>query len=583
MAPPHDLVRSLNVLLAITDPTCFPPFLDNVFPLLRNLDARHFRLRIIACRNNGVHELPPLPADFDFKTYNKDDDVKSLKQADARDEQVNEYCSWAHLLILAPMDADSLARMLAGMTSNLHLQILRSWDVSKRILLIPAMSSLMWENPMSKKQIGKIRRKWPWVKVLSPLLWTFDGGGRQHLPWEGKDSFLESIHSQVGVITIERKVDHTGPRLPPELWSMILDFTGDWELATALNIYTTIPVPVEWCSANSESGPQTSMEKIEWALLTHPYPEINKVLDSERPTRLSQVCIDLIMRFAMVPVLRHLEQNHREAFFSAFSGAYLPFTASSVFPKPKVLEFWRTSSSFSTLEYNTDCIDNASCQGYVAVLDWWFYSGLPLKYTEAALEKASSRGHINVLEWWRQHGTHSERPGTPHPENSSSSAQSSIRHPSQSPPPLRLKVGKSISYATLSGSLPTMRWWFTSGIPFPHEDSVAKLASTHGYTHILDYWHSVRGEKMLFDNQVLVGATKMGHANVLEWWLRSGLRVEYKICDIEEALEDGVEGERGGQVKKWWVENGLSKVRTAEWMRTKVLEGRRDHGGDWDR
>jgi hypothetical protein len=564
--PSTELVRSLNVLLAVTDPVCFRPFFDTIAPLLLKLDTRHFRLRILACRNNGTSELPPLPPGLDLKTYTKDDELRSLKQADARDEQAHEYCSWADLLILAPIDADSLARMLSGMTSNLHLQILRSWDVSKKILLIPGMSTLMWENPMTKKQLSKIRRKWPWIRVLSPLLWTFDTAGRQHLSWEGTGSFLESIQAQVaGLITIERNVDHPGPRLPPELWSIILDFTGDWELATALDVHTTLPVPPEWRSASSEAGPQTSMEKLEWALLTCPYTEINKVIDAERPNRLSQVCIDLIIRFAMVPVLRHLEAHHKEVFWSTFGDSYLPFTASSVFGKTQVLEFWRTAPSFVKKEYTCDAMDNASCVGFVHVLDWWFNSGLPLKYSEAALEKASSRGHIAVLEWWKQHGTHNDK--------SANSSQAADTPSLSSRQLLRLKVGKSISYATLSGALRTLSWWYTSGIPFPHEDSVAKLASTHGYTHVLDYWHTVRGEKMLFDNQVLVGATKMGHANVLEWWKRSGLRVEYKICDIEEALEDGVEGERGEQVKRWWVQNGLNEVGTGEWMKTKILEG----------
>tara|TARA_R110002003_G_scaffold62_2_gene5570 strand:- start:25707 stop:26195 length:489 start_codon:yes stop_codon:yes gene_type:complete len=137
---------------------------------------------------------------------------------------------------------------------------------------------------------------------------------------------------------------------------------------------------------------------------------------------------------------------------------------------------------------------------------------------------------------------------------------------------LKLKVGKSITYATQSGCLSAIQFWVDSGIPFSHEDTIAKIASTHGHTHILHYWRKLRGEKMLFDNQVLVGPTKMGHADVLEWWKRSGLRVEYKTCDIEEALEDGVEGEKGEGVRRWWALNGLNLgVGTSEWMRVKVL------------
>ncbi|KAK5049141.1 hypothetical protein LTR16_010994, partial [Cryomyces antarcticus] len=79
-------------------------------------------------------------------------------------------------------------------------------------------------------------------------------------------------------------------------------------------------------------------------------------------------------------------------------------------------------------------------------------------------------------------------------------------------------------------------------------------------------------DKMIFDNQVLVGATKMGHADVLEWWKNSGLRVEYKTCDVEEALEDGLEGRRGEEVRRWWARNGLNLgIGTSEWMKTKFL------------
>ena len=78
---------------------------------------------------------------------------------------------------------------------------------------------------------------------------------------------------------------------------------------------------------------------------------------------------------------------------------------------------------------------------------------------------------------------------------------------------------------------------------------------------------------MIFDCQVLVGPTKNGHDNVLEWWRRSGLRVEFKTCDIEEALEDAdpVSGAEG-RVRRWWARNGLNLgVGTSEWMKTKVL------------
>lgn len=496
------------------------------------------------------------------------------------DTKVAEYCSWADLLVLAPLDAENIARMLHGFTNNLHLQILRSWDVSKKILLIPGMSTLMWENPMSRKQISKIRRKWIWIRVLPPYLWTFDAQGRKNQQWEGSKAFNDSIHTQIDLMavgdrTIALPVAHMptltptkskGPRLPPELWSIILEFTNDWELATTLNIHTNLAIPHEWRQSASEEGPKTAVQRLEWTLLTYPYSVIKNLFDAEKPTRISRLCIEVIMRFGMVPILSHLENAHKDLFWGTFGHTFLPHKA-SVFGKTEILEYWRTSPMFLTKEYSAEAVDNASRAGSIQALTWWYNSGLPLKYTEAALEQASSQGHIPVLQWWKEHSMYRTSPIT-----SSSPQDERDDRGSTQRQHLKLKVGKSITYATQAGSLPSIHFWVDSGIPFSHEDTIAKLASTHGHTHILDYWRKLRGEKMLFDNQVLVGPTKQGRADVLEWWKRSGLRVEYKTCDIEEALEDGVEGDAGERVRKWWARNGLNLgVGTSEWMRVKVL------------
>lgn len=561
---------SLNVLVAITEPSAFK-FGCAIVARLNRL--HNVSLRIIACSQfpNAANSNLPSYLEPVWQTHSAEGHAApSWLHEDFLEESVAEYCSWADLLILAPLNADNLTRMLHGSTDNLHLQIVRSWDVSKKIFLIPAMSTLMWENPMSKKQMSKIRRKWNWVLRLPPFLWSFDASGRKYQPWEGHKVFNESIQTQidrmaVGDRTIALPTAHMptltptkskGPRLPPELWSIILEFTRDWELATTLDVHTNLSVPPEWRQAASEVGPKTSMQKLEWALLTYSYPDTKRLLDTERPTRISRLCIELVMRFAMVPILTHLEHSHKDLFWGTFGHAFLPHKA-SVFGKIEILEYWRTSPTFLTKEYSTEAIDNASRTNSVQALDWWYDSGLPLKYTEAALEQASSQGHIQVLKWWKEHSRYRSAPVT------------------ESKPtrePLKLKVGKSLTYATQSGNLPAISFWVDSSIPFSHEDTLAKIASTHGHTHILAYWRKLRGEKILFDNQVLVGPTKMGHADVLEWWKKSGLRVEYKTCDIEEALEDGVEGEKGEAVRRWWARNGLNLgVGTSEWMRVKVL------------
>ena len=47
-------------------------------------------------------------------------------------------------------------------------------------------------------------------------------------------------------------------------------------------------------------------------------------------------------------------------------------------------------------------------------------------------------------------------------------------------------------------------------------------------------------------------------------------RVEYKTCDIEEALEDAIGDPQ--PVRRWWARNGLNLgLRTSEWMKSRCI------------
>lgn len=425
---------------------------------------------------------------------------------------------------------------------------------------------------MTKKQLSKIRRKWNWVQVLQPMLWSFVDDEKKLRSREATEELVDAVRNQVDLKNIGQGMEvsptqrsafnglhgkRKGNKLPPELWTIIFDFTGDWELAQTMHIYTNLPPPLEWATHTNLQGRPDYMQKLELAVLKGSVKDVSDFIATEGvPRWLSRLCIKIIMRFAMTPLLMHFESHHNTLFWNTFGQTFLPDKASSVFGRTEILEFWRTSPSFLSKEYSAEALDGASRAGFVNVLEWWQHSLLPLKFTEAALEQASSQGHVAVLEWWRKQSTTMD-------DSTLEGADTTQ---------IRLKPGKSICYATQNGRTEVVRWWLRSGIAFPHEDVVAKLASTHGHVDILKVWHELKGSKMIFDNQVLVGATKSGNVEVLEWWRRSGLKVEYKTCDIEEALEDGDEGERGVEVRRWWARNGLNLgVGTSEWMKTKVL------------
>ncbi|KAF8857976.1 flavoprotein [Acephala macrosclerotiorum] len=532
-----------------------------------------------------------------FRPTRETDEVqKSIERCQVQfyKQQAYELCDWADMLVLAPIDADTFAKMLHGITDCLLLEILRGWDVSKKIILVPGMTTAMWENPMTKKQLSKVRRKWQWIRVMQPILWHYDDKGTEKvlMAWDGFNELVDVIKNQAELMSIGHDVDvatagaatlaryntKTDALLPPELWTLIFERVGDWEIAKALNVYTNLPVPPEWQDRPNEPKDEvhTFMRSLEWTILTK---STDKIIDKlkgapENMRFLSSLCVKLVIKFCLIDLLDHLEMNFKDVFWSSFGQKLLPTKASAVYGRTEILEWWRTSPTFLSKDYTAEAIDGASKSGFVHVLDWWRRSGLPLKYTESALEQASSKGHIVVLEWWKQasyaHGasaTNAERDGT--------------TTPPEVQPALRLKPGKSLLAAAQNNQPLVLRWWDNSGIPIQCSESVAKIASAHGHVEVLDAWRELKGEKMQFDNKVLVEPTKNGHVNVLEWWKelsrgvegRTGPKVEYKTCDIEEALEDSIGSEGTAfEVKRWWAQNGLNLgVGVSEWTKVKLL------------
>ncbi|KAI4158164.1 MAG: hypothetical protein LQ342_007708 [Letrouitia transgressa] len=515
---------------------------------------------------------------------------------------VEELVKYTDLMVVMSLRATTLAKMLHGIVDDFLLELLRSWDTSKPIFIVPGMSRQMWDNPMTTRQLEKIKKKWKWIRILKPILWnSADDVEAAHRKWIGSQELSYTLGEQIESIISRYEADpmihgtvkdstaqSTGTlKLPAEIWTLIMDLTGDWELAKALGIYTNLPIPFEWQPSVDER--YRSMEELKWALLTGSPNDFVRLLDSfEPPKLLSKLNIKLIVKFARTDILSYLEKHHQSLFWSHFGHTFLPTKASGIFGQVAVLDWWYTSPSFRTKEYNADALDLASKAGFIHVLEWWRGSDLPLRYTDSALEQASLNGRIDVLEWWRKASTghaHSDQldDRDTHSQNGDmivhSSNDNKGDHPRQlsdsvhanTSTPLRLKVGKSLIFAAQNGHVGALKWWMASGIPAAHEEAVARTASASGHVAVLELWKDIKGESMQYDNQVLVGPTKNGHADVLEWWKQSRYRVEYKTCDIEEALEDSVGGKET-RIREWWGRNGLNLgVGISEWMKTKVL------------
>lgn len=67
-----------------------------------------------------------------------------------------ELRKWADLLVVAPLDANTLAKFALGISDNLLSCVYRAWEPEKPIILAPAMNTRMWESPVTLRHLRQI-------------------------------------------------------------------------------------------------------------------------------------------------------------------------------------------------------------------------------------------------------------------------------------------------------------------------------------------------------------------------------------------------------------------------------------------
>jgi phosphopantothenoylcysteine decarboxylase len=88
-----------------------------------------------------------------------------------RDEPVLhiELRRWADLLMIAPLDANTLAKLAAGIADNCLTCVWRAWDVNRSLILAPAMNTLMWKHPLTARHLRQIQTDNANVRIVGPI------------------------------------------------------------------------------------------------------------------------------------------------------------------------------------------------------------------------------------------------------------------------------------------------------------------------------------------------------------------------------------------------------------------------------
>jgi phosphopantothenoylcysteine decarboxylase len=68
-----------------------------------------------------------------------------------------ELRKWAHLMLIAPLDANTLAKISNGLCDNLLTCVVRAWDLEnikeKPVIICPAMNTCMYKHPLTRAQL----------------------------------------------------------------------------------------------------------------------------------------------------------------------------------------------------------------------------------------------------------------------------------------------------------------------------------------------------------------------------------------------------------------------------------------------
>ncbi|EGX93291.1 Flavoprotein [Cordyceps militaris CM01] len=482
-------------------------------------------------------------------------------------QQAFDLVEWAHMLICLPLDADGIAKMLAGISDTLIGEVLRGWSSHKSIVLVPGMSKPMWSNSTTKEHLDRLQHSDKSVQILEPILWHYQKSpNAKRIPsWNSFHQVLRIIQNRANLLGLGRDIGIIMPsismrfkegarcrQLPPEVWTLVLEHANDWELAQALGIYTSLPRPPAWVLHPKDELDNVRVyeHELETTALTGTSSEICKKL-SKAPGEynyLSALFIKLLLRFGHVEALEYIEMNRPELFI-AFEGTTIPTKVSSFFPCTKMLHYWKHSQWFAGRHvYDAEAVDGASRYGHVEILDWWWrQSGMPLRYTETSLEQASANGHIAVLQWWQDAALQDES--------------------------VVLRPGRALLWAAQFGRADVLHWWHLSRIAVAYGNDVVNAACQNGHVDVLEVWRAAKGDTRMYVDEVdVMSATSYGHVPVLEWLLSfsqgllpgmsgCGQPIEFRVCDIQACLHRNSREQR--RVRAWWAKHGIRPAATA--------------------
>ena len=150
-----------NVLLGVTGSVAA----IRTGELYVELKRSGFNVKVVATQAS-LYFFDPVALDPTRRERNRDIVVldedewpgRSSGQRYRRDDPVLhiELRRWADLFLIAPLDANTLAKLANGISDNCLTCVWRAWDTRRPVILAPAMNTLMWVHPLTVQHLRQL-------------------------------------------------------------------------------------------------------------------------------------------------------------------------------------------------------------------------------------------------------------------------------------------------------------------------------------------------------------------------------------------------------------------------------------------
>lgn len=129
----------------------------------------------IKCRGNRVKIISTRkalyfwnPEDFSDEVFTDQDEWAGIFYTENMPIAHIELRKWADVLLIAPLTANTLAKMANGMADNLLTCVIRAWEIEKPIIIAPAMNTAMWIHPATQCHL-EILNRWYNLRIINPI------------------------------------------------------------------------------------------------------------------------------------------------------------------------------------------------------------------------------------------------------------------------------------------------------------------------------------------------------------------------------------------------------------------------------